>query len=89
VSILKQLQKNFPEAWFKDGHDFDGGTAAAWSGEGAMIGDMPAFDSNAWEWDSNENNYCLGVHNELRDFVEARGYFWEAYDAGTFLLYKV
>ena len=81
MSILEKLEKEFPDCWFKPGEDFDGGSAAVWSGEGGEVDGDYAFDHNRMEWD-------FGAHPRLNKFVEDRGYYWEAHDAGTFMLYK-
>jgi hypothetical protein len=88
MKILDALEKKFPNCWFKDGNEFDGSSAAAWSGEGSGIDGMPAFDSYASGWDPEETMYVMGVKKELADFVKSKGYFWEAYDSGTYLLYR-
>ncbi|MBW1738942.1 MAG: hypothetical protein JRJ69_15700 [Deltaproteobacteria bacterium] len=79
--ILQDLQEAFPQCWFKPGKDFDGGTAAAWSGEGGEVDGDYAFDHNRMEW-------SFGAHPKLAKFVEDRGFHWEAHDPGTFLLYE-
>ena len=88
MSILTELQEAFPKCWFKDGKEFDGGSATVWSGEGSEIEDFPAFDSYAEDWDGDRLVYRMGVLVTLDDFVTEAGYRWEAYDAGTYLLYK-
>ncbi len=87
--ILKELIAEFPDCWFKPGHEFDNGKAAVWSGEGSSIGDEQAFDPNAWEWDIEENHFTMMVNNKLHNYVKERGYYWECYDPGTFFLYEI
>lgn len=90
MDILDELKTEFPDCWFKAGKEFDGSeNRIVWSGEGSMIGNLPAFDPSAWEFDSLEYVYVMDVHKKLNDFVEVRGYYWESYDAGTFFLYKI
>lgn len=89
MTILKQLQKAFPDTWFKAGTEFDPDSGAfVWSGSHTAIGDMPAFDSYAYEWDVNEEQYVMGVHKELAAFVESRGYYWEPLDNETYFLFE-
>ena len=87
MKIIDALEKKFPNCWFKDG-DLWGSSATVWSGEGSRIDGMPAFDSYASGWDPKETMYVMGVKKELADFVKSKGYFWEAYDSGTYLLYR-
>ncbi len=87
--ILEELKKQFPETWFKAGTEFDPDSFSyVWSGSHAVLGGKPAFDGNAWEWDTNEEEYVMGVHVELAAFVEERGYYWEQLDGETFFLYE-
>jgi len=88
MNIIAQLKAAFPDCWFKDGHEFDGGEAAVWSGEGSEVEDLPAFNADSYMADPKEQVWVMGVHHQLNSFVESRGYHWEAYDSGTYLLYK-
>lgn len=87
MSILTELQKTFPECWFKPGEDFSP-NAAVWSGEGSVIDGVQAFNYNSWEFDPKENTWTMGIHNKLFQFAEKHGYHWEANDPGTYLLYE-
>ncbi len=92
MSILTDLQKAFPGCWFKEGSEFDGGLAgyqaAVWSGEGSYV-DVPGVgELEVFNTYGVDGVYDLGVHYLLEEFVTERGYRWEAYDAGTYLLYK-
>jgi len=88
MSILEELQKEFPKCWFKEGVEFDGNhDAKAWSGEGSEINGEPAFDSEAWSHDPHEKSYVMGVHIDLYNFCHDRGYWWEAHDSATFICY--
>jgi len=88
MSILTELQKEFPDCWFKEGNKFNGGNAVVWSGEGSMIGINSAFALDSYSFDPSESFYTMGILNELNEFVNQRGYYWEHYDSGTVLLYK-
>ena len=85
--ILTALRERFPDCQFRDGEEFDGDPdCIAWSGEGSTI----VVDGVEWEaFDTYADNsaYDMGVHREMYRFAEERGFFWEAYDCGTFLMY--
>ena len=89
-TILERIQKRFPDMWVKDGHDFDGGGAIAWSGEGAVIYDhvlderVSAFDFYSTDY----TTYEMGVHVDVVNFCKQLGCYWECHDAGTYLLYE-
>ena len=83
--LIADLEKAFPNCWFKDGSDFYGDESdSVWSGEGSYLpNDLPAFDYYA-----GGSSYTFGVHDEIAKFVEARGWYWECHDAGTFFAFK-
>ncbi len=87
AKILQELQAAFPDAWFKPGDEWSQ-NAAVWSGEGSYVDGNQAFNYNSWESDPQEKIWKMGIHNKLFDFVEDRGYYWEANDPGTYILYK-
>jgi hypothetical protein len=84
--LMESLQKRFPNAWFKDGAEFGGGSdTAVWSGEGSMLNNgLPMFN-----YYSDRACYRdgFGAHEQLCNFVEKRGWYVECYDAGTFFIY--
>ena len=86
AQLLKALQVKFPKAWFKDGAQFDGGHVnAVWSGEGSELPNgSPAFD-----YYGSGDLYQFGVSNEISKFVEARGWYWECHDCGTYFAYVI
>ena len=74
--------------WVKPGYEWDQ-NAVLWSGEGSVMPDgTPAFNSLSYESDPEENLYILGVHKDLVKWSSAKGLFWEAHDAGTYLAYQ-
>jgi len=85
--ILQELEAAFPDMWFKPGNQWNQ-AASVWSGEGSYIDDTEAFNYNSWEFDPNEEIWKMGIHRKLFDFVDERGYHWEANDPGTYILYK-
>jgi len=89
-SILEQLIKEFPDCWFKDGREFDNSpNRIVWSGEGSSVNGEMAFSYQSYEFDASEKLYTMGVLNELNKFCTDRGYYWEAYNGGTYFLYKM
>lgn len=84
LSVMAGLQHDWPNLWFKDGADFDHLHASAiWTGEGSFTKDgVPVFDYY------NES-YDLGVLPEFRDWLKEGGWYAEAYDAGTWMLYPL
>lgn len=86
--LKAELATEFPKVWIKDGGEFDGRKNCLWTGEGSSIKlqdvgfSVPAFDTYAF------HGYEAGVWQSLYDFLQIRGFFAEAYDAGTFFIYK-
>lgn len=87
--ILKAFQAKFPKAWFKDGKEFDGGSAVLWSGEGSEINGRAAFNYNWWEFDPEEKIYVSGVLRPLAELAEKFGLYWESNDPGTYLAREI
>lgn len=83
-TIIKKLERKFPDCWFKELR-----AGIVTSGEGSIIDGLEAFNYNSWESDPSEKIWTMGVNNDLMDFVEKLGYFWECQDAGTYNLFKV
>lgn len=89
TQILKELTKAFPDCWFKPGVDFDGNkNRAVWSGEGSYIDGLDAFNYYWYDEDPKEEIWIMGVNRKLHDFVDTRGFYWECYDGGTYMLYR-
>ena len=77
--------------WVRDGREWDNDDNSPiilWSGEDTYINDMPAFNNYAYESDPREETWTNGVHNDLVEFADKIGAHWEAYDSGTYMLYK-
>lgn len=81
--IIAELTEKFPKVWFREGSDFGG---FGWSGEGSEIGKSYAFDGYAYEYDPQELIYTFGVHNDLHNWAQSHGLFWQQYDGGTWSL---
>ena len=93
AKLRAEFRIAFPHCWVKPGEDFDGSTARVlWSGEGSEIV-MPAdkygpeYLAPAFDMYATGDDYIFGVHKSLNDWAESRGYYWEAYDGGTYFLY--
>ena len=48
---------------------------------------LPAFDTEAWSYDPNEEMYRMGVAIEVGDFLSNNGWYAEPYDAETWLIF--
>lgn len=95
--LKAEISDDFPGVWIKDGAEFDADhIGSLWTGEGSehLVGvneiesgvelwDMPVFDSYA-----NSDWYEFGVLKEFSEFLRDRGYFAEAYDGGTYFIWK-
>ena len=88
--LVEEMKAKFgANFWVKPGNEWSK-SAVLWSGEGAIMPDgTPAFDSMAYERDPQEKLYVMGVHKDLVKWIEAKGLFWEANDAGTYLAYPI
>lgn len=76
--------------WARDGQEWDNNPnngIILWSGEGNTINDLEAFDYYAWDRDSHENTYTMGIHNKIVKWADSIGAHFEAYDSGTYMLY--
>ena len=86
--LTKALAKRFPKVWIKDGADFEASKKGTlWTGEGSYIEAKTPGDGteqSAFSMYYYEN----GVAKELEDFLTASGWHAEAYNAGTFFLYR-
>jgi len=88
-SLVKMLQSDFPNCWFKDGSEWDNFKGrVAWSGEGSEIDGISAFNHNWWAEDPQEQVWTMGVHNDLYQWAESRSLYWECHDGGTYFLFK-
>lgn len=103
VQLHADIAKTFPKIWIKEGSLFDNAHCESlWTGEGSVIEiAMPAgeIDGNPIEGGTVElsvfdmcpmfdNMYTFGVLNLFAEFLRQRGYFAEAYDSGTFFIWK-
>lgn len=87
-ALRKKHKKN---GWFKDGGEFDAVHAGSiWSGEESHDNDHnKLFEPYAIDlYLNNEAYYIMEIQKELHEFSEARGWYWESYDCGTYFAYK-
>lgn len=83
--LIEKAKKTFgPQFWCKPGYEWEDG-AIFWTGEGAMIDEMPAYDH--WSESPFYTNNC-GIHPKLAEFAERNGMFLEPNDAGTLIGYE-
>lgn len=84
--FIEAFKAKYPNAWYRTGDFFDDGRDVLWTGEDCWTNEgLPLFDY----YNSNYDMYDIGVLNELGDLAEAHGYYFEAYDPGTFILYEI
>lgn len=79
--FIETLQKKYPDAWFKPS-----GNNQIKTGEGAQIDEYPLFDYYTQDW--KETTYVMGVYKPFNEFIEQNGWWAEAEDAGTLIIYK-
>ena len=85
-TLLEILVKTFPKGWFKESEGFDGREGGIWTGEGSEMKDgLSMFDY--WSEDYEEVIYQMGVHKDLIKILDEHGYYAEAYDPGTYMIY--
>lgn len=91
ATLIAKLQKEFPNIkGICDGKDRGWGDCIHLgdAAEGGTIDDMPACNYYGFDLDPQETIWVMGVHKKLRDFIEARGWFIECNDPGTYLAYR-
>lgn len=86
--LMKELKKKYPSLWMKDSEDFDKGKTknAIWTGSESHAVEKdgkPIFDYNA-----NGSKYEFGIHIDLYNFLEKKGWYCEWYDSGTILIFQ-
>jgi hypothetical protein len=95
VQLQADLAKHFPKVWIKQGSLFSNDHCESlWTGEGSMIVEADPEDGSSIELEAFdmypmfESMYEFGVYKKLADFLRERGYYAEAYDGGTFFIWK-
>jgi len=89
--LLEQLKKDFPRCWFKDGAEWDGGSAIAWSGESSYVEldiDGKPYEFDAFNYYDDSPMYVFGVLKTLVEWATAHDCHWSCNDPGTFFLYR-
>jgi len=81
--FVKAFEKNFPKAWYRVGDFYGDGRERFWTGEDAYDNDgVPLFDY--WlQYGSEEE-----INPKLAELADDFGYFFEANDAGTIVMFN-
>jgi hypothetical protein len=88
-ALTKKLGVLFPKMNTRPSEAFDGHPGGIWitsESTPASNGD-PLFAFYAE--DPTEQVYVFGVHREIREVLDASGWFAEPYDAGTWFLWAI
>lgn len=87
--LAEQFKKDFPQAFVRPGYQFDNKYGCLlWTGGDWTLEDgFLAFDTYAEDY--KETVYIMGVHRKVRDWADKHGIFFEAYDAETWMGYKL
>ena len=84
--VVKQMKRAFPEISGVEARSetkiFLGDV-----GEGGTINGIVAC--SYYNEDYKEQIFVMGVHKELRNFMEDHGWFVECHDAGTYFAYQI
>lgn len=90
--LAQLLADRFPKLWIKPGEQFDARQKdSLWTGEGSyitVVEDGEAFELDAFDMYGDHGLYECGVVNQLAEFLSERGFYTEAYDGGTFFIYR-
>lgn len=85
--VVKQMKRAFPDITGVEVRDKDmiflGDVA-----EGGTIDNLPACDYYGFDCDPQERIWIMGVHKDLREFMEDHGWFVECHDPGTYFAYR-
>jgi hypothetical protein len=81
ASLIKQINKRFPDIWMKPSEEFNGSKGAIWTGEGSDIDNVSAFEHYGYR-------DTMGIHPDLWNFLKAKGWHCEWYDGGTVFIYN-
>lgn len=86
--MMALISAKYPKLFLKTTEEFDGGKGGIWSsgenGDEAKDG-FALF--NYYTQDYKEVRYQFGVHKEIRELLEANGWYAEWYDAGTIMFW--
>ena len=88
LPLIKALQKAFPGIHsIAPGEDFGWNPKCIFLGdaaEGGEIDGIAACNYYAYDVDPQETIWVMGVHRKLKAFLEARGWYVECQDPGTY-----
>jgi len=85
--LIAELQKRYPNHWFKTTEEFDGTEGGVWTGGedcGQLHAGLPIFDY--YSQDGGSKSYIFGVRTFLHNWLEENGWYCEWYDAGTVMI---
>jgi hypothetical protein len=81
--LMEKLEKKFPKAWFKEGGLFNSAHAGTiWTGEGSYNNK----GEELFKYHEFVGKYDMGIHKDLREFLDKNGAYAEAYDSGTYFI---
>ena len=81
--LIEILEKEFPGCYFKEGEFFSSThKSTIWSGEGSIIDDMEMLNTH-----SLSEEYIMGVHKKMVDFLDEHGWYHQTHDSGTVFFY--
>jgi hypothetical protein len=80
--LMKAMGKKYPGVWLRESEYFNGSKGALWTGEGSA---MPNEDE---AFNHYRRDFEMGIHPELYEYLNTRGWHCEWYDGGTILIYK-
>lgn len=95
VQLHAEINKHFPKIWIKEGSLFDNAHCESlWTGEGSFIEFTDELEGHPVPvavfdmYPMFESMYEFGVYKDFAEFLRERGYYAEAYDGGTFFIWK-
>lgn len=87
--MIKTLEIKYPKMKVRTSEQFDGSPNGIWvSGENGDIAKDGFALFNYYAEDYKEVRYVFGIHKEIREILDAGGWYCEWYDAGTILIYS-
>ena len=90
-NLMAILVEKYPQLNLRTTEEFNGNKGGIWVGgteSGITASDEQLlFDYYAEDW--LETTYQFGVHNEIREVLEANGWFAEWHDCGTIMFWLI
>lgn len=86
TKLISEFQKLIDGGFIKDGQEFNGDKGCLlWSGEGTYLKN----GDDAFNYWTSSPDYIFGVHKTIEAWASTNGIYFESYDSGTFLAYKI